>query len=101
LKNAAEAERALKEVLQFVPRIDNGIRNFLPENHLVSAWAIKETSGQGAANQWLDEQIAKSPDNKNFLWAKQVFNNQPATANNDDPTVRLLLMLIALKVNGA
>ena len=100
LKNAEEAERALKEVIQFVPRVDNGIRNFLPANHLVSAWAIKETSQQSAANQWLDEQIAKSPDNKSFLWAKQVFNDQPATANNDDPTTRLLLMLMALKKNG-
>ena len=91
LKNKVESERSLEKIVQFVPRIENGISNFAPANHLVSAWAIRETSNADKANEWLEGEIKKLPGNKILLWVKEMFHgNQPALIDNNDASMRLL-----------
>ena len=91
LNNKVESERSLEKIVQFVPRIENGISNFAPANHLVSAWAIRETSNADKANEWLEGEIKKLPGNKILLWVKEMFHgNQPALIDNNDASMRLL-----------
>ena len=98
LKNSIESEKALKKILQFMPQVENGVSNFLPANHLVTAWALKQTGQANDSNKWLDEQIKKFPENKSFQWARDVFNsNHTALINYDDATTRLLVQLMDMK----
>jgi hypothetical protein len=98
LKNKTEAEKSLRRITQFVPRIDNTVSNFHPANHLITAWAIQQTSDTNKANEWLNDQITKLPGNKTLLWAKETFNNgRSAKVNNNDPTIRLLNRVSSLR----
>ena len=98
MKNTIEAEKALQKIIQFVPQIDNTIRNFLPANHLVTAWAMKKKNQTKEASDWLDQQIKKFPENKILVWCKEVFNNNQTTLTNyNDATTRILMHLMDMK----
>jgi Tfp pilus assembly protein PilF len=93
-KNTIEAEKALKRITEFVPRVENGISNFLPANHLITAWAMKESGQVDEANKWLDEQIKKFPSNPTLRWAKEMFTTTQVTMPNyNDATMRLIMQL--------
>jgi tetratricopeptide (TPR) repeat protein len=98
LKNTAESQKALNKILQFVPKVENGIDKFLPANHLVTAWAMERSGQAKEANEWLEAQIKKFPNNKTIVWARDIFNNNPSTSTNqDDATTRLLMHVISMK----
>lgn len=95
MKNTNEAEKSLQRILQFIPQVDNTVSNFLPANHLVTAWALKEKKQAKEAVDWLDQQIKKFPENKILVWCKEVFNgNKSLLTNYNDATTRLLIQLI-------
>ena len=74
LGNTDKASQALQSIVHFQPKIDNTVPNFLPANHLVSAWAIEKIKGHEAANDWLDGQMKAIPGNKIIEWCKKIFN---------------------------
>jgi hypothetical protein len=64
----------LDRILRFTPRVDNTVRNFIPSNALVTAWAMERIQGRDKAISWLDEQIAAYPAFRVVLqWCKDKF----------------------------
>ena len=64
----------LRRILVFMPRVDNTVRNFIPSNALVTAWAMERIQGRDKAISWLDEQIAAYPAfGKVLQWCKDRF----------------------------
>ncbi|HZY39042.1 MAG TPA: DUF5107 domain-containing protein [Mucilaginibacter sp.] len=93
-----EAQASLQKIIQFKSKIENTVSNFLPANHLVTAWAMEKLNGKTEAADWLNAQVKQFPDNKILEWCKQVFENeQSAKIAPDDAGVRLLERLMQLK----
>lgn len=70
-------QELLEHILQFTPRIDNTISNFIPSNTLVSAWVIEKNEGRTRAEEWINEQIASYPNMKTtLLWSRDMFENK-------------------------
>jgi tetratricopeptide (TPR) repeat protein len=92
-----KAQGSLQDIIQFNPKIENTVSNFLPANHLVTAWAIEELDGKDKASEWLDAQVKQYPGNKILAWCKQVFENGSGGNVPDDSGVRLLEQLMRVK----
>ncbi|MBW7890079.1 MAG: DUF5107 domain-containing protein [Chitinophagaceae bacterium] len=74
-------DELLDHILKFTPRIDNTIRNFIPSNALVSAWAIEKREGRDKALEWIDGQIVAYPRFRPVLqWSKHVFESGKAAS---------------------
>lgn len=88
----------LERIKKFIPRVDNTVRNFIPSNALVSAWAIEKTEGKEKAIEWLNSQIAEHADQQKILeWSKAVFEDaSPKTIPEDekDASMRIVEALI-------
>ncbi len=93
-------EKQLDHIIQFTPSIENTIRNFIPSNALISAWAIEKKSGRERALEWLNQQISNYPQMKSVLqWSKDRFENKDSAAIPDskkDAGIRILEALSAL-----
>jgi tetratricopeptide (TPR) repeat protein len=90
-----EAQEFLQKVVQFKPKIENTVSNFLPANDLVTAWTMEKLDGRSKAEEWLNEQVRLYPDNKIIEWCKQTFENkQPVQTDINDSGVRLLERLM-------
>jgi Flp pilus assembly protein TadD len=92
-----EATKSLQKITAFTPKVDNTVSNFLPANHLVTAWAMEKTASKQHAAAWLKAQAGLYPDNKIIQWALQVFNNQaPVELRPDekDGELRILEQLL-------
>lgn len=87
----------LQKIIAFKPMINNTVRNFLPANALVTAWAYDKMGMHDKANEWLDEQIAAFPNNKLLQWSKEQFNNDNLIEVPNNETARILAQLILLK----
>ena len=93
-----KAQESLQKIIQFKSKIENTVSNFLPANHLVSAWAMEKLNGKTDTVEWLNAEVKKYPDNKIVEWCKQVFENeQKGNIDPDDSGVRLLERLMQLK----
>ena len=93
LGNKEEASNSLKKIIAFTPKVDNTISNFLPANHLVSAWAIEKTSTQKNGEEWLQSQATLYPANKIIQWCLQVYTKKQIDSlaeNAKDGEVRVL-----------
>ncbi|TKC06220.1 DUF5107 domain-containing protein [Pedobacter frigoris] len=88
-----EAETSLQKIIQFKPKIENTVNNFIAANHLITASAMEKLSGKPKATEWLNKEIKRYPDNKILKWCKLVFENKPAKADTTDSGVRLILRL--------
>jgi lipopolysaccharide biosynthesis regulator YciM len=101
LSNSSAANEALQHIIQFVPTVDNTVMNFLPANHLITAWAIEKTGGVDKAKEWLQQEAAKYPDDNSIQWALQVYNKNTVTAARDtkDATQAIIEALMALPKN--
>jgi hypothetical protein len=100
LNNKKAAEDALKSIIQFTPRVDNTILNFIPANHLVSAWAIEKLSSPISATSWLQKQSALYPTNKSIKWSMQVYKKQliiPLSNEEVDGEIRILQDVLNFK----
>ena len=87
----------MQKIIQFKSKTENTVSNFLPANHLVTAWAMEKLNGKTAAADWLTAQVKQYPDNKILGWCKQVFeNDQSGKPDPDDSGVRMLVRLMQL-----
>jgi tetratricopeptide (TPR) repeat protein len=93
-----QARECLKQIVAFKPQMDNTVKNFLPANHLITAWATEKLNGRTAAANWLNEQIAQYPDDQILLWCKQVFESRHVVNSPvNDAGIRLTNQLMNLK----
>jgi len=93
-----EAQASLQKIIQFNPKVENTVSNFLPANHLVTAWAIEKLDGRAAAVKWIDAQAEQYPDNKILQWSKQVLEDQhPVQGDTSDAEVRIITRLMIVK----
>ncbi|WP_184545535.1 DUF5107 domain-containing protein [Mucilaginibacter sp. FT3.2] len=70
-----EANQYLQKIIAFNPIIENTVSNFLPANHLVTAWAIGKFNGREKALAWLNNEIKQYPDDQVLQWCKLVFTS--------------------------
>ena len=86
----SSAQKALKKITEFTPKVENTVSNFLPANDIVTAWAIEKLTSKNNATQWINDQARKYPDNKIIQWCKQAYENhnyQAADINNPNITI--------------
>lgn len=96
LGNKTAAGQSLEKIIAFSPKVDNTVRNFLPGNNLVSAWAIEKTTTGKTAEEWLRKQAALYPANKIVQWTLHYYSkNEPVILSEDekDGEVRILEFL--------
>ncbi len=92
-----EAQASLQKIVQFNPKVENTVSNFLSANHLVTAWTVEKLEGKAAAVKWLDTQVQQYPENKILKWCKEAFEkDQFANADTTDSEVRLLERIFLL-----
>lgn len=97
---SADTATLLKKITDFIPLVDNTVRNFLPANALVTAWAYDKTGKHATAVEWLNNQHKKYPNNKSLLWAKNTFEGNSITSADtpvNDANIRILQQLLLLK----
>ena len=88
-----DAAVSLQKIIAFSPKVDNTVMNFLPANHLISAWAIEKTAGSEKATEWLDKQIALFPGNKIIQWCLQVYlKKQPDILDEEEKDSELRIL---------
>lgn len=98
--NEKLAQQQLQKIVAFTPKIDNTVRNFLPANNLISAWALEKMNKKDEAVQLLDQWQQKEPNNKIFIWCKDVFENPQSEMNDDvmkNESVRIIAALLKLQ----
>lgn len=96
LDNKTAAEQSLEKIIVFTPKVDNTVRNFLPANNLVTAWAIEKTSSKNNAEEWLNKQATLYSSNKVIQWALNTFTKQQPvvlTEDEKDAEVRIIEQL--------
>jgi len=94
ISGGRKSDAILDRILQFTPRIDNTVSNFIPSNALVAAWAMERKLGREQAVAWLDGQIEAYPAVADALrWCKDMFREGRAVqgaADEKDANVRIL-----------
>lgn len=91
----------LDHIIQFTPRIDNTVRNFVPSNTLVSAWAIEKKEGREKAAEWIDQQMASYPHLLTVLqWSKDMFENNGSNGLSNPDKDAGMRILEALSIGG-
>ncbi|MBN9381528.1 MAG: DUF5107 domain-containing protein [Chitinophagaceae bacterium] len=92
----------LDRVLLFTPRVDNTVRNFIPSNALVTAWAMEKKLGRDQAITWLDGQVKAYPAFGDVLrWCKEVFENGRAIRfDGADANAGILEALMDRSISG-
>jgi hypothetical protein len=96
LKRTSEAEEMLNLIIKFKPRIDNTVRNFLPANALITAYAFERLNRKDEATQWLNSQIEDFPKSRLLLWSKAKFEKDSVfvlSENEKDANVRIIEQL--------
>jgi hypothetical protein len=97
MNNNNEAEVILTNIIKFEPKINNTVRNFLPANTLVTAWAYEALNRKGEATLFIDNQNRYFPDYKLILWSKAAFgkdNTFKLAENEKDANARIIEELI-------
>lgn len=90
----------VQQIIAFSPRVDNTVRNFIPANELVTAWAYQKSGDAAKGAAWMEQQARAYPDNKSIAWGKAVYAGEAVpelpTAEKDANT-RILEALIAIR----
>lgn len=84
LEDEVTATESLQKIINFIPKVDNTVMNFLPANQLVSAWAIEKTSTSKKAEEWLKTQTSLYPTNKIIQWCWQVYTQKHSNSLTED-----------------
>jgi tetratricopeptide (TPR) repeat protein len=89
--NNSKAQSFLQKIIHFYSK-ENTEKNFIPANHLVTAWAIEKTINREQAIKWLNEQTELYPDNEVLQWTKATFQKNKTNLPEDkkDASVRVL-----------
>jgi len=73
--------------MDFKPKVENTVRNFIPANELITAWAMEKLASKAEASEWLQQEVKKYPSNKIIEWCRQVFESGQSdipVANNSE-----------------
>src|SRR6185312_3310474 len=98
MKKQQLASQSLNRVTDFKPQIENTVRNFLPANELITAWAMEKLASKAEATEWLQQEVKKYPENQIIEWCLQVFKNgQSDMPVADNAEVRLVKELEKIK----
>ena len=99
LNKPADADAMLKHIVSFKPQIDNSVRNFVPENTLITALALEKLNRKSEADKFIGQQIEMFPDYKLLSWSKAIFEKDKSfnlPDNVKDANVRIIEELISL-----
>jgi hypothetical protein len=98
LRELDKAKNTLQRIIDFTPQIDNTVANFLPGNHLISAWALERKSSHKEGDEWLRRQVSLFPASKITQWSLLAFNHEPSNLSPDekDLSVRVLEQFMQL-----
>jgi len=97
MDKGADANELLNKIIKFEPKVDNTVRNFLPANTLITAWACEALNRKADAAKFIDKQLEYFPDYKLIRWSKAVYNHDSSFKLNDnekDPNTRIIEALI-------
>jgi hypothetical protein len=95
-----EAEAVLKNIVRFEPKVENTVRNFLPANTLVTAWAYEALNNKSEGSQFIEQQLKYFPDYRLILWSKAVFEKESSftlAETEKDANARILGQLMTIK----
>ena len=76
-----QAFRYLEQIAAFQPDIENGVRNFLQGNNLLSAWSLMRIKDRAHAQSWLKTQLNRHPDDNILKWSKSKFDQHELAQN--------------------
>jgi tetratricopeptide (TPR) repeat protein len=97
MKKSSEAEATLKNIVKFEPKVENTVRNFLPANTLVTAWAYEALNQREEGARFIDRQLKYFPHYRLILWSKSVYmkDNSFTLAESDkDANARIIEELV-------
>ncbi|HUX96989.1 MAG TPA: DUF5107 domain-containing protein [Bacteroidales bacterium] len=100
MKQNNEAKVKLNRIIEFSSRIENTVRNFIPSNAVVTAWAYENKGNRDEALKWLDSQAQAFPRSKLIEWSRAVFlsdNNFILNENEKDANARIIENLMQNK----
>jgi tetratricopeptide (TPR) repeat protein len=93
-----EADVLLNTIVKFEPKIENTVRNFLPANTLVTAWAYDALGHPDEAKSFIDRQESYFPNYRLITWSRAEYekdNSFSLPENEKDANVRILEELIS------
>lgn len=98
LGESIKAKNTLQRIIKFTPQVDNTVANFLPGNHLISAWALEKNSSHKEGEEWLRRQVSIFPASKITQWSLLTFNHEKSNLSpgEKDLSVRVLEQLMQL-----
>ncbi len=92
------ASQPLNKITDFKPQVENTVRNFLPANELITAWAMEKLTSRAEATEWLQQEVKKYPSNQIIEWCLQIFENgQSGITVKNNLGVRLIEELEKIK----
>lgn len=92
-----EAGLKLGQITAFTPGTENGVRNFLASNAIITAIAYEIQGKRDMAEEWIDGQLEEHPGNRLLEWSRSVFENQKdvqLSDNEKDANSRIIIELI-------
>ena len=101
MKKSDEAKLKLEKVIEFSPRIENTVRNFIPSNAVITAWTYERLGNKNEAVVWLDSQIKAFPGSKLIEWSQSVFMKDDSfflTEGEKDANARIIELLMKLEL---
>lgn len=96
-KKTDEAGKMLHKITDFKPSVENGVRNFIPANTLISAWALERLGSKTDARNFIGEQKKKFPGYSAIDWSMAVFEQERSFSmpeNSRDANVRIIERLV-------
>jgi tetratricopeptide (TPR) repeat protein len=97
MNRKSDADSILNNIVKFEPKVENTVRNFLPANTLVTAWAYEALNKRDEAIRFIDRQINYFPDYKLILWSKAIFEKDGTLKladNQKDANARIIEQLM-------
>jgi tetratricopeptide (TPR) repeat protein len=97
MKKTAEANVILENIVKFEPKVENTVRNFLPANSLITAWAYEALNRKSEGSQFIDRQLKYFPDYRLILWSKAVYEKDSSfilAENEKDANARIIEQLL-------
>ena len=97
MKKSSEADVILKNIVKFEPKVENTVRNFLPANTLVTAWAYEALNQREEGVRFIDRQLKYFPDYRLILWSKSVYMKDDSiilSESDKDANARIIEQLI-------
>ncbi len=98
LNKPGEAGKMLDKIVSFKPSIENGVRNFIPANTLISAWALERLGRKSEASEFIEQQIKEFQGYRDLTWSRAIFDddkNFSIPESSKDANIRIIERLIS------